>query len=149
MAALRLAVEETIKTYGSRYPMGPRYLKQLSELAVRQEAEDATTEQLQEIHDASIALRREIMLAHPLLDFDKLLFLKRTSRHYSHTYAGPQANVMGGSLCVLSPVSPDGEVTELVPELSGGLFGRFDLSYDAKKVVFAYKNKPRGAFRSG
>jgi len=34
-----------------------------------------------------------------------------------------------------------------VPELDGGLFGRFDLSYDAKRVVFAYKKSPMGAFR--
>jgi hypothetical protein len=147
MAAMRLAVEETIQTYGPRYPKGPDYLKQLSELAARQEAADASKEQLQTIHDASIALRREIMLAHPLLDFDKLLFLKRTSSHYSHTYAGPQADVMGGSLCVLSPVSPDGKITPLVPELDGGLFDRFDLSYDAKKVVFAYKKSLNDPFR--
>ncbi|MBW8017260.1 MAG: hypothetical protein FVQ82_13840 [Planctomycetes bacterium] len=147
VAAMKLAVQDAIKTYGSRYPKGSQYLKQLSELAAKQGAEDATPEQQKEIHNESLALRREIMLAHPKMDFDKLLFLKRSSRHYSHTYAGPQANIMGGSLCVLSPVSPDGKVTSLVPELEGGLFGRFDLSFDAKKVVFTYKKTPRGAFR--
>jgi hypothetical protein len=147
VAAMKLAVEDAIKTYGSRYPKGSQYLTQLSELAAKQGAEDATPERLQELHGESVALRREIMLAHPLLDFDKLLFLKRTSSHYSHTYSGPQANIMGGSLCVLSPVSPDGKVTSLVPELEGGLFGRFDLSFDAKKVVFTYKKTPQGAFR--
>jgi len=147
-AALRLAIEDTIKTYGPEYPDGHAFLKRLAELAGKQgSAEAGGPEKTRAPADALTALRRESMLAHPLLDFDKLLFLKRTSRHYSHTYAGPQANVMGGSLCVLSPVSPDGEVAELVPELSGGLFGRFDLSFDAKKVVFAYKKKPRGAFR--
>ncbi|MBT3296056.1 MAG: hypothetical protein HN383_12355 [Verrucomicrobia bacterium] len=147
VAAMKLAVQDAIKTYGSRYPKGPQYLKQLSELAAKHGSEDAAPEQLQELHDEARALRREIMLAHPLLDFDKLLFLKRSSIHYSHTYSGPQGNVMGGSLCVLSPVSPDGKVTSLVPELEGGLFGRFDLSFDAKKVVFTYKKTPQGAFR--
>jgi len=145
-AALRLAVEDTIKTYGPRYPKGPQHLKQLSQLATQAKVDDAAAAQ-QAPRDASTALRREIMLAHPLLDFDKLLFLKRTSLRYSHTYAGPHTTDVGGSLCVLSPVRPDGKVTELVPELRGGLFDRFDLSYDAKKVVFAHKKTPRGAFR--
>ncbi len=147
LATMKLAVQDAIKTYGSRYPKGSQYLKQLSELAAKQGAKDATPEQMQELHNESLTLRREIMLAHPLLDFDKLLFLKRTSIHYSHIYSGPQGNVMGGSLCVLSPVAPDGKVTSLVPELEGGLFGRFDLSFDAKKVVFSYKKTPHGAFR--
>ena len=29
-------------------------------------------------------------------------------------------------------------VTELVPELKGGAFGRFDLSFDATRIVFCY-----------
>ena len=147
LAAMRLALEETTKTYGPRYPKGPEYLEQVMELTARQKAEAVSPEQLQEIHDAATALRREIMLAHPLLDFDKLLFLKRSSHKYSHTYAGPQANIMGGSLCVLSPVSPDGKITPLVPELDEGLFDRFDLSYDAKKVIFSYKKTPQAPFR--
>ena len=38
---------------------------------------------------------------------------------------------------------PDGKVTKLVPELDGGLFSRFDLSFDAKKVAFGYKRKDK------
>jgi len=135
-AALRKAIKDTAETYGPQYPGSDAMLKQLDDLSGKEDSAEALA-----------ALRSESMMAHPLLDFDKLLFIKRSSRHYSHTYAGPQANMMGGNLCVLSPVSPDGKVTELVPELKGGLFGRFDLSYDAKKVVFAYKDKPKGAFR--
>ena len=48
---------------------------------------------------------------------------------------------MGSSLCVLSPVSPDGKVTDIAPQLAGGLFSRFDLSHDGKKVVFGYRTK--------
>jgi hypothetical protein len=43
-------------------------------------------------------------------------------------------------------VAPDGKVTTLVPELDGGIFSRFDLSFDAKKVIFGYKKKDK-AFR--
>ena len=38
------------------------------------------------------------------------------------------------------------KVTMLVPELDGGLFDRFDISFDGKKVAFGYK-KEGGPFR--
>jgi hypothetical protein len=89
------------------------------------------------------------MLSHPLLDFEKLLFVKRFTLTSSHIYSDhwDGSRKMGGNLCILSPVAPDGQVTELVPQLAGGLFGRFDLSYDAKKVVFAYKKAEDQGYR--
>jgi hypothetical protein len=142
---LRAAVEHAVQAYGARYPDGPAFLKRLAALEAKQGAvgEKGSPEELQQLEDALYALRREILLAHPLLDFDNLLFIKRPSNGYGHTYADQHARDLGGSLCVLSPVSPDGEVTPLVPELEGGAFDRFDLSYDAKKVVFAYKTKDK------
>ncbi len=133
--ALRVAIKDTIKTYGRRYDGGEGYLKRLSELEKNQGGDLALK-----------SLRREAMLAHPELNFDKLLFLKRPSASYGHTYTDHHGKGTNGSLCVLSPVAADGKVTELVPELKGGLYDRFDLSYDAKKVVFAYK-KPGKPFR--
>jgi hypothetical protein len=148
VAALRLAIQETMTEFGSRYPKGKQYLKELTKLEANQKAAQAgPAEKKQETDAALVAFRREVMLGHPTLDFDKLIFLKRSSLKYSHTYAGQKANIMGGSLCVLSPVSPEGKVTSLVPALEGGLFGRFDLSYDARKLIFAYKKVPTGSFR--
>jgi len=60
-----------------------------------------------------------------------------SSHIYSDHWDG--ARTMGGNLCILSPVSPNGEAKEIARGLAGGLFGRFDLSFDAKRVVFAYK----------
>jgi len=149
-ATLRTAVADTIRTFGSRYPGGRRYLKQLTELAGKQDKvnTEGGPEQLQEMHDAMIDLRREAMLSHPAMGFDRLLFLKRPdTNHYGHTYADQGAREMGGAICVLSPVSPEGKVTKLVPELEGGLFDRFDLSFDARKMIFAYRKAPDDAFR--
>ena len=146
-AALRLAIKDTTATFGPQYPGGKQYLAQLAELEARQKAiVDGSAEQMQEMHDALITLRREAMLSHPELKFDNLLFLKRSAGGYGHTYADQQSGGAGGNLCVLSPVAPDGKVTRLVPELDGGLFDRFDLSFDAKKVAFGYKKKG-GPFR--
>ena len=150
VANMRLAVEDTIKTFGSRYPRGAEFLKRLSDVELQQKAvADAGPEQLQEFHEASTILQRDAMGDHPLLDFDKLIFVKRLTYGSSHIYSdfADGSRKMGGNLCILSPVRPDGKVTELVPELAGGLFGRFDLSYDAKKVVFAYKKDTKTPYR--
>ena len=146
VAALRLAIADTIKTFGSRYPEGPQHLKRLAELEA---AGGGARERKQKITGALVALRREAMLAHPLLKFDKLLFVKRLTYGSSHIYSdfADGSRKMGGNLCILSPVGPDGKVTEIAPELNGGLFGRFDLSFDARKVVFAYKRSLKTPYR--
>ena len=41
----------------------------------------------------------------------------------------------------------NGRVTELVPQLSGGIFDRCDLSFDGRRIVFAYKAAPGQGFR--
>jgi len=147
IGALRVAIRDTIKAFGPKYAGGEKYLARLAELEKKHKAaETAPAEQRKTIDDALKALRREAMLAHPSLDFDKLIFLKRPGG-YGHTYTDQHAFGTEGNLCVLSPVTADGKVTELVPELKGGLFDRFELSYDATKVVFAYKKAQNKPFR--
>ena len=139
VAALRLAIEDMIAEFGPRFSKGPQHLRELAELEKKQPAaQRGTPQQKQKIEDALKSLQREAMLAHPALKFDRLLFLMQVYRGVS-IYTGHLANGNpGGNLCVLSPVSPNGKVTKLVPELDGGVFGRFDLSFDAGKVVFCY-----------
>jgi len=141
VAALKVAIADTIKEFGARYSGGPKYLKRLSELEAKRPADSTGSPQAAEGELA--ALRREAMLAHPALSsFDKLMFVKRMPVSFN-TYQDNQANNAGGNLCVLSPVAANGKVTRIVPELDGGIFSRFDLSFDAKKVLFGYKKKDR------
>jgi len=148
VATLRLALEDMLAEFGRRYPSGRQQLEQLDSLERPQAAgRGGTREQRQEISDALRSLQRRALLGHPLLDFEKLLFVKRMTYSSSHIYSDhwDGSRTMGGNLCILCPVAPDGRVTELAPQLAGGLFGSFDLSFDAKKVVFAYKKaKDRG-----
>ena len=160
VAALRLAIEDMIETLSPRYPGGPGYLKRLAELEKKPSevfagapgrgssrvrtwaGEEVPPKEKSAIEGSLAALRRDAMLAHPALKFDKLLFVKRTSFTFN-TYQDSQANKEGGNLCVLSPVALGGKVTKLVPELDGGIFTRFNLSFDAKKVAFGYKKKDK------
>lgn len=150
VATMRLALEDIIAEFGPRYAGGPEYLKRLDELERKQKAaRRGTADDKQKIEEALASLRREAMLAHPLMNFDRLLFVKRMTYTSSHIYSDhwDGSRRMGGNLCILSPVAPDGRVTEIVPELAGGLFGRFDLSFDAKRVVFAYKRAEDQGYR--
>jgi hypothetical protein len=137
---LRLAIEDTSKTFGSRYPKGRQYLQQLAELEKKQL--EAAGETIDEV--ALKSLRREAMLDHPALKFDKLLFLKQeyvAASTYTLQRIQYQAAIRPRNICLLSPVSADGKVTQLVPEFTEGVFGRFDLSFDATRVVFSYAAK--------
>jgi hypothetical protein len=92
-------------------------------------------------------LKREALLArNPLLAPGKILFVKRHTYSPGWYYAEfMRASRFGGNLCVLS--LDDGSVTELVPELAGGIFDRYDLSFDGRKVMFGYKSAPGKGFR--
>jgi hypothetical protein len=78
---------------------------------------------------------------------DKLLFIKRityTASHYYTEFLDTQWTP-GGNLCVLDLKT--GAVQDLLPELATGVFGRFDLSFDAKKIVFDWKASPEHGYR--
>ena len=80
---------------------------------------------------------------------DKLLFLRRYTYQSSHIYTDHYdgSTMRGGNLCVLSPVAPDGKVTELVPTLREGIIGNYDLSFDAKRIALSYKPAPNKGYR--
>jgi hypothetical protein len=81
------------------------------------------------------------------LDCDQVLFVKRltyNSNHYYTEYINSEW-MPGGNLCVWD--RKDGSVREVVAELKGGVFERFDLSFDAKRVVFAWKKGPQDGYR--
>lgn len=83
----------------------------------------------------------------PLFDFDKLLFVKRQTYHSSHFYTDfiDGCTRYGGNLCVLDLKTR--KVTDLIPEMKDGIFGRFDLHFSAKKVVFDWKKAQKEGFR--
>jgi len=94
------------------------------------------------------AVRRESPVeADGLFDFDKLIFVKRQTYHSSHFYTDFIDGVgrYGGNLCTLDLAT--GKVTDLIPEMAGGIFGRFDLHFSATKIVFDWKKAPREGFR--
>ncbi len=92
-------------------------------------------------------LKREALVTgNPLLRQGKLLFVKRYTYTPGWYYAEfMRASRFGGGLYILS--LSDGRLTQLAKELEGGIFDRFDLSFDGRRVVFGYKAAPGKGFR--
>ncbi len=82
-----------------------------------------------------------------LPDVGFILFIRRntcTADHYYTDHVNDRS-APGGNLCVLN--LRDGTATELAPEMAGGWFGRFDISFDAKKIVFGWKRSAKTGYR--
>jgi len=84
---------------------------------------------------------RQMTLANPLLDFDDLLFVKRvpgTFTHMSDQYYGWFSRP-GGGLYVLKNFKTDSaKLRCLTADFEPGNFLRPDISYDGRRVLFAY-----------
>lgn len=84
---------------------------------------------------------RALSLANPLLDFDRILFVKRAPSmfpHLSDQYYGWWARG-GGGLYVLDDFrTPGATVQCLTPSWPVGNFLRPDLSHDGSRVLFAF-----------
>ncbi|MHC4754933.1 MAG: HzsA-related protein [Planctomycetota bacterium] len=154
--AMRSAIVYLAKNYPDWKDEASIYLKRLDGYEKRllgakiglAHGKELESQQGKDITAEVASLQREALVTnHPLVDFDKLVFVRRYTYQSSHYYTDyiDGAVKYGGNLCTLS--LKDGKVTELVPELEGGIFGRFDLSFDAKRVVFDYKAAPGRGYR--
>lgn len=88
---------------------------------------------------------RELAFANPEIDFDELVFVKRQWPRIGHQCAHRvgESQIPGANICVLKGLSPEGKIRYILDDQTAkGGVGRFDLSYDAKRLVFPYA-KPR------
>jgi len=97
-------------------------------------------------------IKRRIMFANPVVDFDRVLFVDipfpqgsewpHETRHRLGYMAVP-----GGRLLVLDGLSPAGHLTKLMPvEPLHGTFWRPDLSFDTQRVLFSFHPANEKAF---
>ncbi len=164
--ALRLAVRDLMKTFGARYTAGEVYLRTL----------DAYEKRLPEIKDALkqrdsatlgpveriVALQRKALLDNPLLDFERLLLVKRKPLGDARRAKGDKGNDKGlgkflglpqqsswqlhtmpnttgwdNEIAILSPVQPQGRLITLYEPPDGRLVNEMDLHFDAGKLMFS------------
>ncbi len=129
---------------------GKKYLARLDRLEARLlewvESSPAV-ESMGPLETAVARLRREALIMDNPLLCERLLFVKRDTFHSSHFYTDfiDGCGRYGGNLCVLDLKT--GAVTDLIPEMKDGIFGRFDLHFGATRVAFDWKKSPREGFR--
>jgi formylglycine-generating enzyme required for sulfatase activity len=167
--ALRMAITDLTHTFGAAYPKGRQYLARLDSLERSlQRALDAAAPNdgaLVPLAEALLALRREALLANPLLDFDRLLLVKRRpfkdgkpgnpDTSFGWDIGLPRSSFGNSSLpkaasdneiAILSPVAPDGKLTTLYQPGGNKFVGDVDLHFDADRLLFAMRDD-RGYFQ--
>ncbi len=169
VVSVRAAVLDLKKTFPERYAKGGEYIERLGRIEKGLEAADGEgasgdknrddlTRQLTE-------LRREALLANPLLDFDRLLLIKRrpvkkgspvdpdTSFGWdiglprsSGGNSGLAKDSFDDEIAVLSPVAPDGELTTLYKPEGNRFVGDVDLHFSGERMLFSMRDAG-GMFR--
>jgi formylglycine-generating enzyme required for sulfatase activity len=172
--SVRLALEDLVATYGGdRYPRGGAYLARLGAIegvaagalaalegdSPAAGAGIAAYERVASILAEARALRDEALLANPLLDFERLLVIRRTpagdprrsqwaDRGLGEYIGLPRQSSWGIStipnpldweneIAILSPVRPGGELSTLYRPLGRRLLTDLDLRFDAESLLFS------------
>jgi formylglycine-generating enzyme required for sulfatase activity len=139
IASLELAIHHLIATYGDRYARGPDYLRRLGQL---KQAAGGGAEGIAALE----ALRVEALLDNPLLNFDRLLLVRRAVGGRGGNMGLPQ-NWQGNcvlpksgfdnEIAVLSPVRPNGRITTLYKPDRPVFVGDVDLHFDGQKMLYS------------
>ncbi|MDP6523783.1 MAG: hypothetical protein QGH15_06130 [Kiritimatiellia bacterium] len=130
------------------------FTSQLSALRkkIEQAGDAATAEQKTSLFAELCGLRRRIAFSNPLLDFDKIVFMKSkyTTNHCCDQYFGFNAKPGGGIYVLSNPFSDKPVIKDIIGDsvvtrgrlegkkLDTGSFLSLSLSYDASTMFFAY-----------
>jgi formylglycine-generating enzyme required for sulfatase activity len=140
--ALRLAVDDLVRTFGERYPRGEAYLAQLAALRKEWTAADGAARDA--VAARFKALQREALLANPLVDIDRLLVVKRG---VNSPRLGLPANWESNSslphtgyddeIAVMSDLRGKPRLATLYRPDGGRFVGDVDLDWDAWRMLFS------------
>jgi hypothetical protein len=162
-SAMRRAILDLTATFAGRYAKGQDYLERLDSHEkrvprIRQALKQGNTAAIREVEEIT-AFQREALLANPLLDFDRLLLIKRKPHGDPRRAESPDrglgefiglprqsswqlprmsnANDWENEICVLSPVGPNGELSTLCKPPERRLVTDMDLHFDADRIMFS------------
>lgn len=143
-AALRLAILDLQKVFSSKYPRAAEYTATLQQLENRWNAlrkDSADPDAVVQLDLELQGLRSNALLANPLLDFEKLLLVRRSTRNL-----GLPANWQGNSSLPRSgfdneiatmPLRPGGPITKVYRPENSSFVGDMDLHFDGDRLMFS------------
>ena len=150
--ALRMAIADLAEVFPTQYTRGGEYLERLDALESQWKAlketpaggKGETAERQKEVASLLVALRAEALLANPLLDFDRLLLIKRGNkspvlglpRNWQSNSSLPKSG-FDDQIAVLSPARPEGELATLFKPDRDTFVGDVDLHFDADRMLFS------------
>ena len=140
---LRDGLEDLTETFGDEYPDGKKHLARLD--ALERRAASTPKSQHARLAGELDALRREALLAHPLLRGERLLVLKRKrgqlglpTNHQCNTALKQKG--YDNEIAVLAPPRPGGTLTTRFRPKDGAYVGEIDLHWDARRLLFTMPN---------
>jgi len=150
--ALHMAIEDLTQSFPNKYTKGKEFLRRLAALeksvvevaGAASKGDRAATKKLAALGDDLNKLRYEALLANPLLDFDRLLLVKRSEKARNlglpQNWQGNCAVARTGydnEIAVLSPVSLQGKLATLFKPQKTEFVGDVDLHFDADRMLFS------------
>lgn len=125
--SLVLAIDDLCATFKERYPRGAEFRQRLATVSGAADLQ---------------RLRQEALLENPLLDFDRLLLVKRSANKLGlpNNYEGNSSLTPDGytnEITVLSPVRPEGRLATFYRPDSGRFVGDVRLHFDADRLLFS------------
>ncbi|MCL2744492.1 MAG: SUMF1/EgtB/PvdO family nonheme iron enzyme [Planctomycetaceae bacterium] len=137
--ALELAVKHLAANYGEQYPNGAKYLERLAQLRERTK----TSNEVNAVKESSAELdilRRESLLANPLLNFDRLLLIRRGEKqlglpmNYTANSALPKKGY-DNQVIILSDWKTKPSIQTVLQPEQGRFVGDIDLHFDADRML--------------
>ena len=148
LKALRLAIEDLRQTFPERYTKGEKYLRRLADLEagmpeLREGLAQCERSAERRVKDL-LAFQRETLLANPLLDFKKLLLIRRSVRSPGLGLVNNWVSNCGlprsgfhDEIAALSPPHPDGSLATLYRPEARLFVGDVDVHFDADRMLFS------------
>ncbi|HNV21228.1 MAG: formylglycine-generating enzyme family protein [Candidatus Hydrogenedentes bacterium] len=145
--ALQLAIEDLAHTFPEQYPRGGEFLEQLQALKAEHAGIPAGSgpETFAPLVHRFEAIQREALLANPLLDFDRLLVIRRRDdrlglpTNYNSNSDLPPTGYENTLLSLGLPGRESAIETVFTPE-GNAFIGDLDLHYDAERLLLSTPN---------
>jgi len=136
-ASARRMIEDLNRTYGEKYQSGPAFLKRLADIEAKLKANAGDSQANADLAE----LIRQASMANPLLDFDKLLVIRRTkeANRSLNAYTSTTIKTKGwdNEISELSNLRGEVKVRTVYRHPDTSVMKHMDLHFDGKRIMFS------------